>query len=249
MCPRSFLPVVAHALSQEYDLGTIEHQHLAPGAPVRPDGSALGPVKAIGTGKWHLMLVTAEGAEVWVTGLNNYGQLGLGFDAPGADGKVDSLSNRSALERVESLSGRGVTAVAGGAHHSLALAGGEGTEEGGAVYAWGRSDYGQLGGGKAVMGGGEAGSFHPHPIEVPIPADSGGPKALSVGENHNLVLTTKGGVYSWGFGEMGQLGHFKDEDELSPKAINLKKCGLAHVKVLQITGGGQHSMFLGKAFE
>lgn len=221
-----------------YRYEAIRDEHLTPQPPVRAGG--LGPlpaVKAIGTGMWHLFLVTAVGSEVFTAGLNNYGQLGLGDE-----------TNRDHLAPIPALRGRGVSVVGGGQHHSVALAGG-GTEGGApaAVFAWGRADYGQLGVGDAVDSA--PGSFLNLPVETVLPPGSGAPVQLSCGENHTLVLTAAHQVFSWGFGEMGQLGHFGDQDELSPKRIDLKRAKLDHLQVLMVAGGGQHSMFLGRAVD
>lgn len=222
-----------------YRFEAIRDEHLTPQPPIRAGG--LGPlpaVKSIGTGMWHLFLVTAVGSEVYTSGLNNYGQLGLGDE-----------TNRDHLEPIPALAGRGVTVVGGGQHHSIALAGG-GVVEGvaatapAAVFAWGRADYGQLGVGNAVDS--SPGSFLNQPVETALPADSGAPTQLSCGENHTLLLTAKRQVFSWGFGEMGQLGHFTDKDELAPKRLDLARAKLDHLQVLMVAGGGQHSIFLGR---
>ncbi|HEY83165.1 MAG TPA: RCC1 repeat- and reductase domain-containing protein, partial [Dehalococcoidia bacterium] len=64
----------------------------------------------------------------WAWGLNDYGQLG---DGTNTNQKIPVL--------VSNLSG--ITAVAGGRWHSLAL------RSDGTVWAWGRNDFGQLGDG------------------------------------------------------------------------------------------------------
>ena len=52
-----------------------------------------------------------------------------------------------------------------------------------------------------------AGEFENAPIVVPMPTGVVG-KHLTCGENHNLLLTTDNRVYSWGFGQLGQLGNY-----------------------------------------
>lgn len=95
---------------------------------------------------------------MWTTGLNNYGQLGLG-----------DMQNRKLLQHVAALDDKAITEVGGfcsgtrrpfhtsiheihpistmqvtgGAHHSMALSGPTGV-----LYAFGRSDSSQLGIGK-----------------------------------------------------------------------------------------------------
>lgn len=76
-----------------------------------------------------VLLVEDNASQLYTTGLNNYGQLGLG----------DTV-NRSFLSPVTEVDDSvHFTQVKGGVHHSLAL-----TSEG-HVFAWGRGDSGQLG--------------------------------------------------------------------------------------------------------
>ena len=44
--------------------------------------------------------------------------------------------------------------------------------------------------------------------------------AVSAGSSQSLALTADGGVWSWGFGEFGRLGHGEDmSNQLLPKKI------------------------------
>jgi alpha-tubulin suppressor-like RCC1 family protein len=47
--------------------------------------------------------------------------------------------------------------------------------------------------------------------------------SIACGANHNLVLTSKNDIYSWGYGDMLALGHGKERDELVPKKLNFEK--------------------------
>ena len=71
------------------------------------------------------------------------------------------------LRPLKDLEGRGVTKIAGGQHHSMALAESAASDDSnpGTIYTWGRSDYGQLGVGDEDIDTG-AGDFHNAPIEV-----------------------------------------------------------------------------------
>lgn len=97
----------------------------------------LGGVTAIAAGGWHSLALLKDGT-VRAWGANNHGQLGDGtssgsqYRAP-----VKVLSPTGVLE--------GVTAIAAGSHHSLAL------REDGTVWAWGYNGYGQLGDGTKVQ--------------------------------------------------------------------------------------------------
>lgn len=69
---------------------------------------------------------------------------------------------------------------------------------------------------------------------------------LACGANHNLVVSTKNEVYSWGYGDMSALGHGKDEDVYRPKRMKFAIEGARLVH--KIAGGGQHSsIILGSA--
>ena len=84
-------------------------------------------VSSVATGMYHSLAVANSGA-VYAWGDNRYGQLGTG-----------NTTQQNIPVLVTALSGAGVTAVAGGEEHSLALTGS------GAVYAWGSNGYGRAG--------------------------------------------------------------------------------------------------------
>jgi alpha-tubulin suppressor-like RCC1 family protein len=63
------------------------------------------------------------------------------------------------------------------------------------------------------------------------------------------VLTDKAQAFSWGFGDSGALGHAGDDDELTPRLIDLAKNAVGQATALQITGGGQHSMLLARVLD
>ena len=69
--------------------------------------------------------------------------------------------------------------------------------------------------------------------------------AIAAGGKHSMVLTDKGAVISFGWGEYGQLGHGDEEDDpleagLEPKVIE----ALRDVRVVAIAAGAEHSMVL-----
>ena len=47
----------------------------------------------------------------------------------------------------------------------------------------------------------------------------------STGIGHSLVLSEARVVYSFGFGDGGKLGHGDEEDQLTPKAIDMSGSG------------------------
>lgn len=189
---------------------------------------AVDEVKSIGCGAYHSMVVLTGGA-VYACGLNNYGQLGLGDS--------NDTEPRYYLVPVPLLDGKGITAMCGGMHHSLVLS------SSGQAYTFGRGDSGQLGSSQASTS--KAGDFSAVPVEPSLPA---GTKvaAIACGGNHNLVLTDKSEIYSWGYGDMLALGHGLEQDELLPKRINFSKAKIRNITVTQVAGGGQHSAIIGQ---
>ena len=61
--------------------------------------------------------------------------------------------------------------------------------------------------------------------------------SLSAGGRHNLALTTDG-VWSWGWGTSGQLGHGDGQSQLQPKKIE----ALAGRRVIAVSAGDLHSL-------
>lgn len=61
---------------------------------------------------------------------------------------------------------------------------------------------------------------------------------ISCGNNFSGVVTEKGEVFTWGFGNDGQLGHGDKSDQFLPRRVNLDK------KVRQISCGGSHTAVL-----
>ena len=63
-----------------------------------------------------------------------------------------------------------------------------------------RSDAGQIGIHDDLPG---SGAFEEFPRLVTLPADAGRPVHIASGVNHNLVITDRAKMYSWGFAEGG----------------------------------------------
>ena len=104
---------------------------------------------------------------------------------------------------VDELAGKNVVEVTGGEHHSVAL-----TAEG-QLYSFGRMDCNQLGfpesappAGAVFDSRGKA-RFTPHPTLIPnIPLM----KKVFSGSHHNIAIGQDGSAWSWGFGEVWQVG-------------------------------------------
>jgi alpha-tubulin suppressor-like RCC1 family protein len=178
------------------------------GSPV-PVFAGLGAIKAIAGGEGHTLVLLANGT-VRAVGCNAYGQLG--------DGTMENV--RTTPVPVKGL--RGVTAIAAGGVHSLALLG-DGT-----VRAWGNNELGQLGDGTVTN--------RATPIRV---RNLGTVAAIAAGANHSLVARRDGTVRGWGNNGHGQLGE-GTTTVVQPTPV--KALRLTGIKAL--AGGWFHSLAL-----
>jgi RCC1 and BTB domain-containing protein len=63
---------------------------------------------------------------------------------------------------------------------------------------------------------------------------------IACGESHTIALTNKGEIYTWGGGQLGQLGHGDFLRQSLPiKVANLEGDGIG--KVISISCGKRHS--------
>ncbi|MDE7261818.1 MAG: S-layer homology domain-containing protein [Oscillospiraceae bacterium] len=138
----------------------------------------IGQVSAGGS---HYLALTCSG-EVWAWGANDRGQLGDG-----------TTEDRLEPVKVEGL--YDVVDVAAGHAHSLAVT------FRGATYAWGSNDNGQLGNN----------STEDSSVPVAVKPFTEGNKVfagvkVSAGNSSSMAIADNGAVYTWGYGEYGQLG-------------------------------------------
>lgn len=132
----------------------------------------------------HALAIQNGGLKLWSWGLNESGQLGLGYTSnyPYSSVLKPALMNANWPSAI-------AVASTGGAH-SLVLV------SGGSVYAFGANGDGQLGLGDFVS--------RNTPVVIPgLPAIT----AVSAGSSHSLALTSAGTVYSWGWNFTGELGY------------------------------------------
>lgn len=177
------------------------------------NGRQSAQIVRIACGAYHTLGLSRD-YQIFTSGLNNYGQLGQG-----------DHRERTNADVVPSAywNGARIVQMSAGEHHSLALS------DSGHVFAFGRNDSGQCG----MINGGDQ-------LLTPtlIPTLSG-ITMISSGSNHNLAVDSNNCVYSWGFGEMNQLGHGTDVDSLVPQAI-----AKIYGPISQVSAGGQHSIVL-----
>lgn len=105
------------------------------------------------------------------------------------------------------------------------------------LYAFGRSDNGQLGiGAEAVA---ESGMFYETPQRVNMPRGVV-MKRVAAGDSTAMALTIDNELYTWGFeGTTGHAG-FDDRDCVVPRKLEIRNG--AHVHAMD--GGGQHGIVL-----
>jgi prepilin-type N-terminal cleavage/methylation domain-containing protein len=94
----------------------------------------------------------------------------------------------------------------------------------GRAYAWGRSNYGQLGDGNT--------GNHSSPVAV---TDGHSFTSISAGYTHSCGLKTDGSAYCWGDGGNGKLGDGNTGNHTSPVAVT------GGHSFTSISGGGHHS--------
>ncbi len=152
-------------------------------------------------------------------GLNQNGQVGVGDTNP-------RYKHARIVEYLNGPSLTGVTAVACGAYHSMALT------TGGAVKVWGRNDQYQLG-----LGFGDT-ADRLYPLSHPSLA--GGVRAVACGGNHSLALKTNNTLWGWGLNEFGQLGVLP----LPPRQYTPNQFPNLTEGVLAAAGGLSHTLAL-----
>jgi alpha-tubulin suppressor-like RCC1 family protein len=189
-----------------------------------PTGPYLNEVTAISAGGSHGLALVSDGTVVsW--GENAYGQLGDGtHTGPGScvranNGGEFEESRPCSATPVAVSALNGVTAIAAGGSHNLALL------NNGTVVAWGANGSGQLGNGTTTNS------------DVPV-AVSGlkGVTAIAAGGGHSLALLSNGTVKAWGANEWGQLGDGTTKNRKLPVAVS----GLSGVAA--ISAGGSESL-------
>ena len=157
------------------------------------------------TARRAFLAITTDGtAAAW--GYNQFGQLGDG-----------TTTNRTTPVQVSGLSG--VSAVGGGAYHSVAL------KSEGTVWAWGNNSYGQLGDGTTTT--------RLTPVQV---SGLTGVTAISVGYGHNLARKADGTVWAWGLNNYGQPGDGTTTNRSTPVQVS----GLSGVS--KVAAGSYHSL-------
>ena len=190
------------------------------------DGKVVKQVEGGGRYEGSHSIALASDGTVYTWGFNQYGQLG--------DNTTTNSRSPIAVQVAGTpLAGKTIVQIAAGADHSLAL------DSGGALYAWGSNAYGQLGNGTTTNSS--------VPVAVKI---AGTPLAgktivqIAAGANHNMVLTSDGAVYTWGWNYHGQLGNNTKTNSNTIVAVQTISTPIAGKKIVKIAAGQGHSLAL-----
>lgn len=251
-------------MGYEYDRKIIRDAFLTP-APVEWAG---GPVPkrqvlSFSCGDIHLLVVARErGAfetQVFSAGNGAFGQLGHG-----------DTKEVHQLTPIEALNNKRISRVAAGNFHSLAL-----PMNGKTLFSWGKIDSGALG----LYDERKTLDFCSTdyvgvPERVTFPTTLGDSCLVDVaaGDTSSFAITDTGAVYSWGYNENSQTGHYNDGETdgngkepsnliARPRLLDViaavndgikraketpvaKKC-----RVTRVSGGGQHSLMVMKRYQ
>ncbi|KAL8034640.1 hypothetical protein ABFX02_12G041800 [Erythranthe guttata] len=189
--------------------------------PIPPSAFADRSLKELACGGAHTLFLTDSG-DVYATGLNDCGQLGI------------SDSRDYTTEPVRVSIPKRIIKIYAGYHHSAAI-----TVDG-ELYVWGKNANGQLGLGK------KAEKIVPRPRKVEC-LDGVVIRTASLASEHSIAVTDKGEALSWGGGESGRLGHGhgssilgfqKSSSEYTPRLIK----ELEGIKVQSVSAGMLHSV-------
>ncbi|XP_071495065.1 probable E3 ubiquitin-protein ligase HERC4 isoform X2 [Diadema antillarum] len=172
-------------------------------------------VVQVSCGSRHSLALTRDG-RVFSWGDNSVGQLGIGSTTP--------LFSDCPLV-IRKLRGLPITQLSCGGSHSFALT------ISGAPFGWGKNDCGQLGIGAPLN------VLSPQILKSLL---SQRVKYIACGQDHTAMLIATGGIFLFGCGKQGQLGHGSKDNESNPKKV----LDLMGSMVTQVACGRHHTLVL-----
>ena len=195
----------ANARGQAYGFGNNECGQLGLGTQSRVSDPVLFPhllkyfsapralgITKVACGATHVLAVV-KGGGLYSWGDNEHGQCGHALETEFV----------TTPRHIESLRGERMSNIACGGSFSVAL-----TAKG-EVYAWGCNDHSQLGRGSPTQA--------PQPLPEKISTFEGFPiKSIACGDEHTACTDAAGNGFTWGRGDMGQLGNGEQKDESHP---------------------------------
>ena len=175
-------------------------------------------VVQVAAGCEYTMFVTADGL-VFACGFNGHGHLGVGDTG---DRLVPTLVTGQ-------LQGRAAVYIAAAGAHTLCI-----TADG-SLFSWGRNASGQL-------GVGDTGDRHLPTLVTELQGKQ--VVHVAAGNDHTICTTAKGSVFTWGGGDVGQLG--LGDDRSKRLVPTLVRGELQNRTVMQIAAGLAHSACMAK---
>jgi alpha-tubulin suppressor-like RCC1 family protein len=186
------------------------------------DTTALdGNISKVIAGSYHTFIL-ADSGKLYATGDNEYGQLGVGFDADMNNVTVDKFTQVDTT----TLNGNISKVFAGGAHSFILT-------DTGKLYAAGTNALGSLGLGNTY----DEDTF----VEVNTSALDGNISEVILGYAHSFVLTDSGKLYATGDNRNGQLGLGDTTERLSLTLVNTSALD---GNISKVFAGGAHSFIL-----
>lgn len=158
----------------------------------------------VSSGLGHTCAVTRSG-ELKCWGAGNHGRLGHGG------------TNNLRVPGPVAILGNDVASVSAGSMHTCAVT------TGGALYCWGRNQYGQLGDGTA----------QDRLIPTMVLGLSSGVVSVSAGNDHTCAMMATGAVQCWGSNQYGQLGTGNNINRTSPTPVVNLSPGAKQISVGQ----------------
>lgn len=174
----------------------------------------------VAAGAEHTLALTTEG-KVYAWGYNGFGQLGTG--------SFSSSSVPVPVNMGGALSGKRVVGIGAGDYHGFAITSDH------LVFAWGRNEKGEL-------GGGISGGYYSSPTPVALGGALAGKVVTDItgGDFFSLARTSDGRLYSWGDNTDGQLGTGNNTASNVPVEVT----GFAGKLVAKVDAGVFHALVL-----
>jgi alpha-tubulin suppressor-like RCC1 family protein len=168
-------------------------------------------VAELSAGVQHACARKSDGT-LWCWGLDDAGQLGLGFgsDPYCPDGTTLGSPCRTSPVQVTALSN--VASISAGGGNTCAQ------KSDGTLWCWGRNDYGQIGDGTSSGQSCHYVTCKPTPVQLTSLGSN--VVSFSIGWSHTCVVKNDGTLWCWGWNGYGQLGDGTLNDSPSPIQVN-----------------------------
>lgn len=193
-------------------------------------------IVSIHAGSDHAFAIDSNG-DTWAWGLNNFGQTGISGGA-GTGGATIVTP-----QKVQALMRRKMKMIQGGSHHSI------GITQAGECLVWGRVDGGQIGLDiNALLKNNPAGVIlergKPRILILPAALPISESMFATAGSDHNVLITSQGDAYSWGFNTNYQCGQGSDVDEVCVATL-INNSAVRDKNLTWAGAGGQYSLLAG----